>query len=200
VTQSFYTLACVARAVDFIAEEVGAGKEPPLDDIAVAAGLSKYHFHRIYRLATGETCRETIIRLRLARATEQLKKPGVTITEAAHSVGFGSSQSFAKAVKRLLDKTASSIRSDSGRLADAVEQLSVPNWSGDEGVPELSVEIATFAPFTAIARHTKGQYPNLNETYWSLFEAAGDPQKVEAILGQPFGDVRDADLEFALHL
>ncbi|NRA31109.1 MAG: hypothetical protein HRU11_12715 [Parvularculaceae bacterium] len=51
MAQSSYTLACIERAVDFITEQVGSGREPVLADIAKACGLSKYHFHRAYRLA-----------------------------------------------------------------------------------------------------------------------------------------------------
>ena len=44
-------------------------------------------------------------------------------------------------------------------------------------------------PFAAIAMRTDGTYPSLNVVYEALFEAAGGPQFVEAILGQPFGDI-----------
>lgn len=191
VTQSSYTLHCVARAVDFIADEVKAGRDPSLDAIAVAGGLSKYHFHRVYRLATGETCRETVTRFRLVRAVDQLKESGVSITQAAHAVGFGSSQSFAKAVKRVLDMTASSIRMSDERLAEVIEELSLPKPVHAGGEPELRVEIASFSPFKAIARQTHGQYPELNEIYWQLFELAVEPANVQAILGQPLGDIED---------
>ena len=135
-----------------------------------------------------------------ARATEQLKRPATTITEAAHAVGFGSSQAFAKAVKRELSMTASSIREDTDCLADVVAKLSVPSHTEPTETPQLSVEIANFEPFSAIARYTDGQYPKLNDVYWGLFDVVGAPEKVEAILGQPFDDIEGGDIEFICSL
>ncbi|MEL7449933.1 MAG: helix-turn-helix transcriptional regulator, partial [Pseudomonadota bacterium] len=144
MNQKHYTLSRIEKAVSFIADEVGDGEEPELDAIADAAGLSKFHFHRLYKLATGETCRDTIIRFRLARATQILRDPQITVTEAAFSVGYASSQAFAKAMKRLLDTSASSLRSDGERLDAAIESLAVPQTADGEPLPDLKVEIARF--------------------------------------------------------
>ncbi|MEM9056311.1 MAG: GyrI-like domain-containing protein [Pseudomonadota bacterium] len=198
MTHKHYTLRRIEKAVTFIAEQVRNGDEPELDAIADAAGLSKFHFHRLYKLATGETCRETIISFRLARAAASLRDPEVTVTEAAFSVGYGSSQSFAKALKRLLDTSASSLRADGERLDAAIEALAVPRTADGAPQPELKVEIAHFKPFEALAIRTDGAYPSLNSNYEALFEAAGGPDNVAAILGRPFGDIAGLDAEATL--
>ncbi|MEM6627685.1 MAG: GyrI-like domain-containing protein [Pseudomonadota bacterium] len=193
MTHSNYTLACVERAVTFMSDETRSGRTPSLDETAQAAGLSKYHFNRLYRLATGETSQETLTRFRLAQATDRLKDPETSVTDAAFSAGYGSSQSFAKALKRVLSTSASAIRQDEERLGAAIETLAAPAQSEDADRAGLSVEIARLDPFEAVARRTDGAYPELNTTYWSLFEAVGDPQNVAAILGRPFGDIDQAD-------
>ncbi|MEM1379956.1 MAG: GyrI-like domain-containing protein [Pseudomonadota bacterium] len=189
MTQSNYTLKCIERAVDFMSSEAQKGQTPTLERVAQAAGLSKFHFNRIYRLATGETPQETLTRFKLSLATEQLRDPKASVTDVAFSAGYGSSQSFAKALKRVLSQSASAIRQDQERLTSAIAELSVPKSDDGKARAELRVEIAQMTPFKAIMLHTDGSYPNLNENYWALFEAAGDPSVVSAILGQPYGDI-----------
>lgn len=187
--QSNYTLQCIERAVAFMSEKTRSGESPDLDEIAAAAGLSKYHFNRLYRLATGETPGETLTRFKLSQATERLRNPDVSVTEAAFSAGYGSSQSFAKALKRVLSASATSIREDAERLGHAIETLIVSQTEDGQDRADLSVEIAQIEPFKAIALRTDGTYPSLNASYWALFEAAGGPDAVEAILGRPYGDI-----------
>lgn len=193
MSQSNYTLKCIERAVSYMSDETRLGNTPALEAIAKAAGLSKYHFNRVYRLATGETPQETLTRFKLARAAEQLKNPDTSVTEAAFSVGYGSSQSFAKALKRVLSASASTIRTDQERLTNAIETLIVPQTSEGTERSDLMVEIAQIEPFQAVALRTDGTYPSLNVIYATLFEAAGDPAIVQAILGRPYGDIGGDD-------
>ena len=186
MSQSTYTLQCISRAVAFMSEKTRDGKTPDLEAIAMAAGLSKYHFNRVYKLATGETPQETLTRFKLARAADQLRDHEVSVTDAAFAAGYGSSQAFAKALKRVLSASATDVRIDHERLGNAIETLKIPQSRGEGSV---SIEIAKLEPFEAIAIRTDSAYPALNERYWALFEAAGDPAIVEAILGQPYGDI-----------
>ncbi|MEM6900537.1 MAG: GyrI-like domain-containing protein [Pseudomonadota bacterium] len=195
MAQSNYTLNCIERAVEFISKETHGGRTPQLETVADAAGLSKFHFNRIYKLATGETPQETLTRFRLAQAAERLRDPDVSVTDAAFSAGFGSSQAFAKAMKRVLSTSASSMRGDADRLAAAIETLVAPQQPEDADQSDLVVEIAQIEPFKAIALRTDGTYPSLNATYWALFEAAGDPSAVQAILGRPYGGIRPDETE-----
>lgn len=196
MTTKDYSVKCVERAVTFMTEEALNETSPSLEQIAAASGLSKFHFHRLYALLTGETCTDTMTRLRLARAADTLKDPGVSVTDAAFAAGYSSSQAFAKALKRVLDNSASTLRADPERLGEAIETLAVPKDRDGQDQPELRIEVASLAPFEVIAVRTDSAYPNLNENYWALFEAAGNPELVEAILGQPFDDIATEDLRF----
>lgn len=195
MSQSNYTLKCIERAVSYMSKEISDGNTPTLESIASAAGLSKFHFNRIFKLATGETPQETMTRFKLARAAEQLRNPDISVTEAAFSAGYGSSQSFAKALKRVLSTSASAIRRDTERLSDAIETLIVPQSADGTPRADLSIEIAQIEPFQAIAMRTDGTYPALNVIYGALFEAAGDPDIVEAILGRPYGDIAGEEID-----
>ncbi len=183
-------IQCVQRAADFIANQLKDDSVPSLDGVARASGLSKYHFHRVYRLATGETCAETITRLRLVRGTDALRNDSSSITEAAMVAGYGSSQAFAKAVKRELANTASGLKKDPERLADTIRILSEPSTPQiHETGPMIRIEVCSLDPFEIMVIRTVDAYPMLNDTYWKLVEAAGDPETIRAVLGIPHRDI-----------
>lgn len=176
----------ISRAVSLMAERLREEKTPTLDELADAAAMSKYHFHRVFRLLTGETCAEAVQRLRLAAGTRALAEPGTRITQAAMLAGYSSSQAFAKALKDAVAVPASELRADPERLAAAVASLSAPKNAGPE--PVIRLEIASLDPLDVFAVTTQGRYPELNETYTTLFIAAGGPENVRAILGWPLDD------------
>lgn len=178
----------IERAIALMAERLNQDETPSLDDMASAAAMSKYHFHRVYRLLAGETCGETLQRLKLARGAAALKQPDISITDAALFAGYSSSQAFAKALRETLALPASRLRADPERLAAAIADLSVPR-PGNETAAPLRLEIASFDPFEIVAIQTRGLYPDLYETYGFLFKAAGGPANVRAILGWPMGDL-----------
>lgn len=181
-------IARIERAAAVMAQCLQQDQTPTLEQLADAAAMSKYHFHRVYRLLAGETCGETLQRLKLARGTAALKRPGATITEAAHLAGYSSSQAFAKAMRDALALPASQLRADPERLATVIADLSAPGRAEEPTAP-LRLEIASFDPFEVIAVQTRGIYPALHEIYGFLFEAAGGPENVRAILGWPMGDL-----------
>ncbi|MEO0851634.1 MAG: helix-turn-helix transcriptional regulator, partial [Pseudomonadota bacterium] len=153
-----YTLSCIERAITFLANALANDTVPALEDIAAASGLSKFHFHRLYRLATGETCVQTITRLRLAKATHSLRDPETNVTTAAFTAGYGSSQAFAKAFRKITNTTASTVRTDDERLAEILETLAMPFEISETTIPPLRIELARLDPFEVITLRTDGRY------------------------------------------
>lgn len=191
---STYTIACIENAVAFLSGAIDGGETPTLERVAEAANLSKFHFHRMFRLVTGETFAQMATRLRLARGAVALDGTTGSVTEAAFAAGYGSSQAFAKAVKREVGQSASALAAEPDRLAKAIEVFSMPS-PGATGA-DLAVELVSLDPFTVIAKRTEAVYPELNSTYGELFETAGSPEAVRAILGWPHGDIDDVSLRF----
>jgi AraC family transcriptional regulator len=184
----------ISRAVALMAERLREEKTPTLDELADAAAMSKFHFHRVFRLLTGETCAEAVQRLRLAAAAQALAQPGTRVTEAAMRAGYSSGQAFAKALKDAVAVPASSLRADPERLAAVIATLSEPCRPGRQ--PMIRLEIASLDPLDVFVVTTQGRYPELNDTFSGLFMAAGGPENVRAILGWPLGD-RTNDAEGA---
>ena len=71
-----------------------------LAELASVAFLSKYHFLRVFESIVGETPGHFLQRIRLERAARMLVyHRDVSITNIAHTCGFGSSQSLARAFR-----------------------------------------------------------------------------------------------------
>lgn len=86
------TLVAVRRAHDLIDR---CYAEPlDLDEIAAAAGYSRFHFVRAFRAAYGETPGRYLTRRRVERAQELLRVADLSVTEICHLVGFSSLGSF----------------------------------------------------------------------------------------------------------
>ena len=63
---------------------------PSLAELADAAGISRFHFHRVFKQITGATPRDYARTHRLGRLGDKLET-GQPVTEAIYAVGFGSS-------------------------------------------------------------------------------------------------------------
>ena len=71
-----------------------------LDALAAVAGLSPYHFLRMFRRTTGKTPNEFVIGLRLARAAHLLRHTRWTVAHVASEVGYQSVRHFTLLFRR----------------------------------------------------------------------------------------------------
>ncbi|RKQ95569.1 AraC family transcriptional regulator [Maricaulis maris] len=151
-----------------------------VEALAAVAALSPYHFHRVYRLMTGETPGDTIRRVRLARTVPELQNADQSITRAAGGAGYGSSQSYARAFRAATGGSASDVRA--GRV-DLIDQLLRPaHKGGGEAVP-LAVEIVSTAPLRLLAIRNIGAYAELNQAYERLFASVFSQHPMDALRG-----------------
>lgn len=81
-----------------------------LDDLAAAAGFSRYHFAREFRAAFGETPGGYLSRRRVERAKDLLASANLTVTEICVLVGFTSLSSFSRRFTELVGATPSEFR------------------------------------------------------------------------------------------
>jgi AraC family transcriptional regulator of adaptative response/methylated-DNA-[protein]-cysteine methyltransferase len=82
--------AVVARACRMIAE---AETLPSLDDLAASAGVSRFHFHRLFRRIAGVTPKAYAQAARGQRVQAGLAAAG-SVTEAIYEAGFNSAGRF----------------------------------------------------------------------------------------------------------
>lgn len=82
---------------------------PSLGDLAIRAGLSVYHLHRVFKAITGLTPRAYAAAHREERVRAGLARSG-TVTEAIHDAGYNSSGRFYEKSNQVLGMTPTSYR------------------------------------------------------------------------------------------
>ena len=105
--------ALVAAACQTIQE---SEQPPTLDQLALHAGMSPFHFHRLFKAETGITPKAYASACRARRLRAGLEAAG-TITRAIYDAGFHSSSRFYDAATDMLGMRASEYR-DGGRNAE----------------------------------------------------------------------------------
>jgi AraC family transcriptional regulator, regulatory protein of adaptative response / methylated-DNA-[protein]-cysteine methyltransferase len=97
----------IADACQRIAE---AEEAPSLETLAAAAGMSRFHFQRVFKALTGVTPKAFAAGLRNARARRELGRDG-TVTDAIYEAGFNSSGHFYGCSSAILGMTPTEFRS-----------------------------------------------------------------------------------------
>jgi AraC family transcriptional regulator of adaptative response/methylated-DNA-[protein]-cysteine methyltransferase len=109
--------AAVARACRMIERAVENGDDvPALADLAAAVGLSRFHFHRIFKEIAGVTAKEYAIAHRAGRMKNELT-PGRSVTEAIYGAGYASNSRFYETASSRLGMRPIEYR-DGGRNAE----------------------------------------------------------------------------------
>ena len=178
----------IERALAAIEAGSASGDWPSLAHLAEAAAMSEFHFHRIYRLMTGETPQQTLSRARIGGSLPELRgKEG--IMGATGASAYATSQSYARALKSLTGATPSQLQRDAGLF----DEVSAAIMQPVEGGSEMEVEIVTLTPLKLVARRAVGDYRDLNHGFESLFEsvlAQIAPEDVTGLYGIPLDDPR----------
>jgi AraC family transcriptional regulator, regulatory protein of adaptative response / methylated-DNA-[protein]-cysteine methyltransferase len=99
-----------AAAVAKVCRMIEAAEEPPnLNALAEAAGMSRFHFHRVFKTITGVTPKAYAAARRAERVRDELSRSD-TVTEAIFGAGFNSSGRFYANASQLLGMTPSNFR------------------------------------------------------------------------------------------
>jgi len=90
--------ARIVRAATFIAEH--ATEPLTLDTVAAEAGLSSFHFLRLFRRQLGVTPHQYLVRARLRRAAALLVDTELPVTDVAYAAGFADLSNFVRTFHR----------------------------------------------------------------------------------------------------
>jgi AraC family transcriptional regulator len=152
---------------------------PSLAELASAAAVSPYHFHRIWRALTHETVGQTILRLRMQASQELLLVKDTNVTGTATALGFGTPQSFARAFRRYTGLTPTEHRRSQPSVAE-------------RDTRDMKVSIDRRGEIVVVALRREGKpYTNLNATFgqvWSWAEATDRLKDLYGIYGVPLDD------------
>lgn len=91
-----------------------------LEQLAAVAGISKYHFQRLFTATYGMSPAEHLSRRRVERAQDLLRATNLTVTEVCMTVGFTSLGSFSTRFRELVGMSPSAFRR---RYADGAPRI-----------------------------------------------------------------------------
>src|SRR5262249_17216326 len=89
--------AMVRRAVLEIQRRLN--DSPDFRELAAAAYMSPYHFHRLFHAMVGESPRELARRLRLERAADRLRRTAWPVIRIAREAGYQTGDGFARSFR-----------------------------------------------------------------------------------------------------
>ena len=113
----------IKKAVDYL--EQNLNKKISLSGLSRVAGISKFHFHKVFRAYTGESVYDTIIRLRLENAAGLLLSSSKPVGEIARLSGFSDTENFSREFKTRFSLSPSAWRT-AGKKGDP--QIRIPHY------------------------------------------------------------------------
>ncbi len=93
------SMTSLERIAGYVAENLE--RRIPVDDLARIAGVSRHHFSRRFKAATGHTPYQFVVATKLDRAASVLAEDrNVSVTHVSNSFGYDNPAQFAKAFRR----------------------------------------------------------------------------------------------------
>ena len=146
-----------------------------LDLLSQVAGISKFHFHRIFLLSRGVNVAQYIQRMRFKKASYQLAfEPNIKVIDIAYEAGFENPESFSRAFKKMLSISPTNFRK-SPNWEDWHAVMSfrqVPNVMKHENLEALNdeIEIVEFEAAQIAAFEHHGPSERLNSSIATFIE------------------------------
>jgi AraC family transcriptional regulator of adaptative response/methylated-DNA-[protein]-cysteine methyltransferase len=154
--QQSRTIAAVCRLIED-SEEM-----PRLEQLARKAGLSAWHFHRLFKAATGLTPKEYAAAHRDKRVRKSLASSN-SVTEAIYDAGYNSNGCFYRTANQVLGMTPSNYRAG-GMLIDitfAVGECSLESILVAKSERGICAILLGDDP-EALTRDLQDRFPNAN--------------------------------------
>lgn len=111
------------RVLEYVKENIE--KDLSVAEMAQVVGMSQYYFSKLFKMSTGTTPHQYVMRQRVERAQDLLRDGNAALVEVATNVGFETQSHFTSVFRRLVGITPKKfreMRSDSGiHLAVPVE-------------------------------------------------------------------------------
>jgi len=178
-TKSFYR-----EVVQATIERIAATLDEALDleALARAAGLSPFHFHRVFRGMVGETPLELARRLRLERAAFRLSRTDAPVTDVAFGAGYDTHEAFTRAFKASFGTSPSGFRQKGYRRTGLAATCGIhydtaggvpPFIARDSGGHHMQVDIVEMPELRVASVRHVGPYNQISQAYEQLSSIAG---------------------------
>lgn len=160
-----------------------------LDTLADVAAMSRFHWHRVFRAMTGETCAQAVRRVRLYRAANWLLHNDWPITEVAKQAGYPNVQSFTRTFTDAFSVSPGAFRSK-GSLSD----FPTRKPKGTYKMFEVEIKQAPARHIGALLH--KGPYTDVGPCFEKLASIASEAElwpKVQDMVGIHYDDPNVVD-------
>lgn len=137
-----------------------------LDALADVAAMSRFHWHRVFRAMTGETCAQAVKRVRMHRASVALVQTDMPIAEVGAMVGYPNLASFSRAFSDIYRKSPAEFRADGRELPAPVTFR-----TGDPNMYDVDIRDVPARRLAALTH--KGAYPEIGRSFQSLYAMIG---------------------------
>ncbi|QAA34336.1 helix-turn-helix transcriptional regulator [Clostridium manihotivorum] len=104
----------IQQSIEYI--ENNLSEKLQLEDIAKAAFLSKYYYHRVFHNIAGEPVMEYVRKRRLTEAAKELLQGKEKIVYIALKYQFSSQEAFSRAFKKMFNISPSELRKNKQRI------------------------------------------------------------------------------------
>ena len=91
------------RVFSHIRENIS--RDLSVTELAQVVGMSQYYFSKLFKMSTGTTPHQYVMRQRVERAQEQLREGQTPLAEVATQVGFETQSHFTSVFRRLVGAT-----------------------------------------------------------------------------------------------
>ena len=125
------------------------------DTLSSMSGLSKFHFRRVFRTATGENIGSYIQRLRMEHVAHLLISTDYTLKQIIEQTSYQTKYSIAKAFKKHFGISTSQYR-----------EKHRPN--GENPATNIKPEIKVISPINSASKWVKRIKTNLNTDYFGI--------------------------------
>jgi AraC family transcriptional regulator of adaptative response/methylated-DNA-[protein]-cysteine methyltransferase len=171
-----------------------ADQPPRLEGLARRAGLSPYHFHRVFKAITGLTPRAYFAARRTLRVQDELRRSD-SVTEAIYGAGFNSAGRFYETSDALLGMTPTTYRAGGveTEIRFAIGECSLGSILVARSAKGICAILLGDDP-DALLRDLQDRFPNAT--------LVGDDSRFERIVSQVVGfvDAPSAGLNLPLDI
>jgi AraC family transcriptional regulator len=186
----------IIRVLVFIQDNLD--RSLPLEELAAVACFSPFHFHRVFRGMVGESVKQHVRRLRLARAAGRLKTGTRPVLAIALEAGYETHESFTRAFGRAFGCPPTEFRrgshpqhlaapADVHLRVDAAVDFHPVKFEEEK----MKVEIKEMATMHVLFLRHVGPYDEVGETWERLCDWAGERGLIDGdslFLGTSYDD------------
>lgn len=112
---NFYVSA-IRDTIEYI--ECNIGESLPLSMLSTQAGLSDFHFNRMFKTVSGMTLKQYVLGRKLTRALERITNSSETVLDIALDLGFEYPEVFSRAFKKQFGVSPSEVRHKRARVRE----------------------------------------------------------------------------------